>query len=240
MNKLLPRLAPAIGLAGLVVLGTSTALTKAQVLGDVVFGVVIAVTVGLIGGFLSSCVRRTFSMHRRRQLQARMERAALTRGYSLDDRNGVGREASVEERRFMDYIKTQRNVAENELLRFLPDNPREAKRLINHQRLYTLIAEDRDVFGGQPELSYRHLSKWVVIVEHWPRLGVSLTSDPSRMAVLERCSDVASLQEAIDVVAPGIRAISELFQVLQEGVPLSPVLERLVRFESSSLGRLSP
>lgn len=143
-----------------------------------------------------------------------------------------------EDRRLVEYIgeypekRQEREEAEAEIGRYLPANPRGAKRIINHGRLYALIAEDRGIFGGDPELTYRHLAKWILIVEHWPRLGAALTREPSRMEAIEDCSNVEALQGAIASTAPGVHATDELFQFLRDGIPLSPVLARLVRFEA--------
>jgi hypothetical protein len=52
------------------------------------------------------------------------------------------------------------------------------------------------------------------------------------MKVLEEASDSDALQKAVD--SADVRATDELFAVINEGVKLSPILERLVRFESSA------
>lgn len=139
---------------------------------------------------------------------------------------------ATEDLRLKEY-KTKRQEAENELQAYLPANPRRAKRLINHQRLYFQIAEDRGIFGGEPELSYHHLTKWVVIIEHWPRLGAALTRDPDRIKALEACADISSLQQELHLIDSGIHATNETLKVLTEDPNLSPVLDRLVRFEPS-------
>jgi len=141
-------------------------------------------------------------------------------------------EFTAEELRLKEY-SARREEAEQELMSFLPVNPRRAKRLVNHERLYALIAEDRGIFGGDPELTHRHLAKWVLIVEGWPRLGAALTRNPDGIAALERSGTLSELQAAIDTMVPMVRASDELLQVLHESVPLSPVLARLVRFESA-------
>jgi hypothetical protein len=137
---------------------------------------------------------------------------------------------AYEDLRLKEY-KTKRDEAEHELLPYLPANPRGAKRLINHERLYVQIAEDRGIFGGSPELTYRHLAKWVLIVEHWPRLGASLIRDPYKMKILENCVSVETLQTELDLIDPNIRATGEMLSVLGKAVPLSPILDRLVRFK---------
>jgi hypothetical protein len=139
--------------------------------------------------------------------------------------------SSTEIHRLEEY-DLSRDVTESEIAPYLPSNLRSAKRLVNHERLYALIGEYRGIFGGDPELTHRHLAKWVLIIEHWPRLGAALTREPAMMNALEEASNISELQTALDLISPGSRADDELFQVLQYGTSLSPVLARLVRFEA--------
>lgn len=148
-----------------------------------------------------------------------------------------GTGSSTEARRLREYDESSRETAENEFTAYLPPNLRFAKRLINHQRLYWLIGKYRNIFGGEPELTHRHLVKWVLIIENWPRLGAALTNHPAMITDLEHASDVAQLKEALARVAPGVKAGGELLEVLRHEPSLSPVLARLVRFESSATPR---
>jgi hypothetical protein len=145
-------------------------------------------------------------------------------------RNAEGSERAQAERRLIEY-SANRSEAERWLAPYLPANPRRAKRLINHERLYATIAEDRGVFGGDPELTHRHLAKWVLLVEHWPRLGAALVRGPVHIEALERATDVDELQAALTATVPGVYASTDLLQVLRDGISLAPVLPRLVRFE---------
>ncbi len=172
---------------------------------------------------------------RRRGLSARTSTVASDLDFNEDKESSQlasGPYRSSEEYRLALYRK-QSNEAENELVKYLPSNPRRAKQLINHQRLYARIAEDRKVFGGKPELTHHHLAKWVLIVEEWPRLGAVLTHDPSKMSALEESSTLDGLQKSIDNSAPGIRATDELLQILHNEITISPILARLVRFEAA-------
>jgi hypothetical protein len=135
-----------------------------------------------------------------------------------------------EEVRVANYVR-QRDAAERELAPYLSANPRRAKRLINHERLYARISEQRSIFGGDPELSYDHLDKWVLIVEDWPRLGAALTRDPEIIVQLETAQGIAFLQTALDAAIPGVKASEPLLKVIAKAPKLSPVLARLVRFE---------
>ena len=171
------------------------------------------------------------SQKRRRSLKARIN-FAPTGEVGENEAAKVSTSLSAEDLRLKEY-RTKRDEAEAELGRYLPANPRGAKRLINHERLYGQIAEDRHIFGGEPELTHRHLVKWVLIVEHWPRLAAALTLCPDEIRTLEDCADIQSLQEKLNSFDVNIRATSELLEVLSKAVPLSPILGRLVRFEPS-------
>ena len=166
------------------------------------------------------------SNYRRQNLKVRIGALEV----QLADGSDKLTNADIEDRRLAEYT-ARRDEAEKELAPYLPDNMRRAKRLINHERLYARIAEDRDIFGGNPELSHRHLAKWILIVEEWPRLGSALTRDPSKMTALEGAHDIPALQKVVNFA--GIRATDQLFNVLTNDVKLAPLLERLVRFESA-------
>jgi hypothetical protein len=188
--------------------------------------------VAVIGGV----VPIVWSQVRRRLLEVRIGGVEITFSEGKDDEparstRNLSKHAA-EDLRLVEY-KTKRDEAENELGPYLPANPRGAKRLINHERLYVQIAEDRGIFGGEPELTYRHLAKWVLIIEHWPRLGAALTRDPNKIETLESSTDIETLQQKLDLIAPNSRATDEMLTVLSKAIPLSPILARLVRFEPS-------
>ncbi len=143
-------------------------------------------------------------------------------------------EAKPEELVVARYI-VDRDAAERRLAPYLPANPRRAKRLINHERLYRQIGESCGIFGGAPKLTYDHMARWALIVEEWPRLVAALTRDPAIIEELEKAVDTGRLQEKLNAQVPGVKATGELFDLLcDEGVLLSPVLARLVRFEPCS------
>ena len=171
---------------------------------------------------------------RRKSLEARISGDADLPSEAADS-SELAEERSrlaAEDLRLKEY-KTKRDEAEYEFRPYLPANPRGAKRLINHERLYVQIAEDRNIFGGNPELTYRHLAKWVLIVEHWPRLGAALTREPDKIEILENCASIEALQEELKLIDPNIRATDQMFRVFSVAIPLSPILGRLVRFEPS-------
>jgi hypothetical protein len=207
----------------------------------VILPVLLAVLYPLRAG-IEAVIARVYTSIRRRLLEDRIskieiqvdERRIKLTGMSTETIERVWMElgltdnVSAEDLRLAEY-SIQRDQAEKEIAAYLPDNPRRAKRLINHERLYARIAEDRGIFGGSPELSHRHLAKWVLIIEAWPRLGAALTRDPSQMEALELTSDIQELQSALAFI--GMQPTEQLFKVLHEGVRLSPILERLVRFD---------
>jgi hypothetical protein len=182
---------------------------------------------------------------RRRQLHARIsiqidgDRLELDHASSeqieqlvqaFQERHSEDSEQAQAEQRLIEY-SANRSEAERWLAPYLPANPRRAKRLLNHERLYATIAGYRGVFGGDPELTHRHLAKWVLIVEHWPRLGAALVRSPVHIQTLERATNVDELQAALTATVPGVYASTDLLQVLRDGIPLTTVLPRLVRFE---------
>jgi len=186
-----------------------------------------AAALGILAATAVTWVSAATSRARRRRLANRIEDE-----WRDEDTSSAAAQLTTEEVRLKEY-SARREEAEHELISHLPLNPRRAKRLVNHERLYALIAEDRGIFGGEPGLTHRHLAKWVLIVEGWPRLGAALTRDPAAMAALERSETASELQAALDTIVQGVRASDELLQVVHEGVPLWPVLARLVRFESA-------
>jgi hypothetical protein len=190
--------------------------------------------VGIIGAVVG-VVETWRSRYRRRRLEARIASAEDVAAFEEEDREFFA--LGTEDRRLLRY-RAERDEAEKELGPYLPANPRQAKRIINHERLYALIAEDRGIFGGNPELTHRHLAKWVLILEHWPRLGAALTREPAKMQEIEECLTVEMLGQVIDSLISGTQVTDELFQFLRGGVPLSSILDRLVRFEPSAVDDL--
>ena len=189
----------------------------------------------IVGGATlgSPILSRIRSSYRRRQLNVRTGTSRMDEAddnYKDDSKLlDPSQYRSAEEYRLALY-RRQGHQAENEISAYLPANPRRAKRLINHQRLYARIAEDRGVFGGEPELTHLHLAKWVLIIEEWPRLGAALTLDPSWIEILEESSTLGTLRESIDAIAPGVGVTDELLRVLHGEIRLSPIFVRLVRF----------
>jgi hypothetical protein len=224
--------------------GNIYSLVLAGALVLVAVGIASHIAIVVIGGLALSAysIWAIVTYHLNRSRDEKRRRSLEARISGDDDLSSEAPESSelaearsrlaAEDLRLKEY-KTKRDEAEDELRPYLPANPRGAKRLINHERLYVQIAEDRNIFGGDPELTYRHLAKWVLIVEHWPRLGAALTREPDKIEILENCASVEALQEELKLIDPNIRATDQMLRVFSKAIPLSPILGRLVRFEPS-------
>lgn len=66
--------------------------------------------------------------------------------------------------------------AEAEIAQHLPALPRGVKRLIHQLRILFVIADEKHMFGGLPELQSKHVAKWAVLLERWPELGSARSS----------------------------------------------------------------
>jgi hypothetical protein len=53
------------------------------------------------------------------------------------------------------------------------------------------------------------------------------------MKMLETAEDIAGLQQVLDARVPGVKATDDLFKVMCVDGHLSPVLARVVRFETA-------
>jgi hypothetical protein len=128
-----------------------------------------------------------------------------------------------------------RGEAAAEVKRYLPPNPRTAKRMMNHLSLARAIAEERGVFTDGT-VTHQHLGKWVGISEQWPQFAAALSVTPSRIYALEAAESVAELQELVDALAPGTPDVAALYERLGDHLPLASVLDRLVRYEGAPAG----
>ena len=129
--------------------------------------------------------------------------------------------------------------AEDEITRYLQPSPRHAKRLLNRLRLRLYVAHERRVFGGEPELTARHLGKLAVLCERWLELAETLTAHPELMADLE--SSIAQRSTTANVSNGGPKHLAEgsmddpdLRAFLQSETKLAPIMERLIHFEPAS------
>jgi hypothetical protein len=123
-----------------------------------------------------------------------------------------------------------RTEAESEIKEYLPALPRSAKRLFNHLRVLLVIAEQKQMFGGQPELQAKHLARWAVLLERWPEVASALTANPGRLAELEAATDIEELSTLLGAALPASLASQDLLGFLNTA-ELAPVAGRLVHFQ---------
>ena len=121
------------------------------------------------------------------------------------------------------------------ILSYPPALARGAKRMINHARLLTRIARERDVFGGAPEVTPAHLGKWIVLSERWPQLADRVLGDPNVMTELETRMKDSGVAAALATLEIPVTASDELDRLVRTEPTLGPVIERLVRFEPATL-----
>ncbi len=189
------------------------------------WGTTILITVGIVIAFFPF-IPLLVSAKRRRRIAG--ELSDLRRGEA--DNGGRHR---VELRRLDQFQAFAQRTTEIEqaLSAYMPNNMRQAKRLSNHLRLTALIAYQRGLFEPGSLIDIRHVAKWAVLCERWPRLGATLTATPDRLAVLESATNVETLRAQLTEVRLTIEHVDDLFAILRESPALSPVIVGLVRFE---------
>jgi hypothetical protein len=123
----------------------------------------------------------------------------------------------------------------NEVLKYPAVLPRGAKRMLNHARLMTQIARDREIFGGDPKLTPEHLGEWIVLAERWPQIAQRVSAQPLVMTQLE---DAENERVVATILAnhglPMPTAPDDLIALLHRDPRLSEVIMRLVHFEPAA------
>ncbi len=109
--------------------------------------------------------------------------------------------------------------------RYPPRFPRGAKRMLNHARLLTKIAREREMFGGVPELTPAHLGKWIVLRERFPQLVEQIASRHAALAEREELSE-PSIKQLV-----GNQCSWELTRLMEEPPQLALLVERLIYFQ---------
>ena len=133
------------------------------------------------------------------------------------------------------YLTEQSNEVkqvEAVITQYPPALPRSAKRMLNHARLLTRIARDRDLFVG--DLTAAHLGKWIVLNERWRSVAEAVTRDEELMARLEAAAAADGGPPAAVAEQAGIAgdaAWSEVKPLLASRPPLRDVVQRLVRLD---------
>jgi len=107
--------------------------------------------------------------------------------------------------------------------RYPPRFPRGAKRMLNHARLLTKIAREREMFGGKPDLTPAHLGKWIVIGERWPTFAQQVVLQPQTI------SEVENHGPGGEPLA-GVPAEPDFAEVMKADPGLAEVVERLIYF----------
>jgi len=123
----------------------------------------------------------------------------------------------------------------NEVLTYPAVLPRGAKRMLNHARLMTQIARDREIFGGAPKLTPEHLGEWIVLAERWPQIAQGVCARPLVMMQLEDADNEAAVAEILAAHGlPMPAAPDDLIALLHHEPRLSEVVTRLVHFEPAA------
>jgi hypothetical protein len=123
----------------------------------------------------------------------------------------------------------------NEVLKYPAALPRGAKRMLNHARLMTQIARDREIFGGAPRLTPEHLGEWIVLAERWPQIAQRVSAQPLVMTQLEDAHNEAAVAEILAAHGlPMPTAPDDLIALLHADPRLSEVVTRLVHFEPAA------
>ena len=136
-------------------------------------------------------------------------------------------------RRFERFITDDsilRQQAESEILKFLPEVPRSAKRLANHLRLLLGVASQRNMLGGSPALEATHLGKWAVLLERWPELGFAIRADPTLLAKIEKKANDSSeeLTNLVQATSAATTDLPDVVEFFKSEPTLAAVVVRLI------------
>ena len=215
---------------------TSRSALLSTVLDAAALGSIAAALLALGVGFW-----RRRSRQRRREVEQRVE-AALESGESSD---GLGDSLSesvpgddtqsivdrVAERVYTVRLSEIETV-EAFIQSYPPRFPRGAKRMLNHARLLTKIAREREMFGGDPELTPDHLGKWIVLGERWPRLAEEIAARHATIRSEADLLDMLRLEHA--------PSDQQLTKLLGEPPELHGVVGRLIYFVPASTSKMPP
>ena len=143
--------------------------------------------------------------------------------------------------RFITDDSVLRQQAESEILRFLPQVPRSAKRLANHLRLLLAVAYWRNMLGGAPQLRAAHLGKWMVLLERWPELGFAVRANPSLLANIEKMvrDNPKGLADIDQLSSLGDAELSDATAFFQSRPTLASVAMRLIYCLPASARKLA-
>jgi hypothetical protein len=102
--------------------------------------------------------------------------------------------------------------------------------LVNHARLLTKIAREREMFGGSPELTPDHLGKWIVLCERWPHVASEISKQAPAL------TDGTPLDEwmAQRIGGDWQQREPDLSRLLTAEPRLGDMLDRLIYFRPAS------
>jgi hypothetical protein len=189
-------------------------------------------------------------------LSERMRRKRLAQARELIDRGLLDDDSDAEIDRLLaesspSLTTDERNAIrkERELLRIMNDErmlreahaevyehvspyPRSAKRFLNHVRVLAAVGRARGALGGTPELSVRHIARWVALKERWPLTAAAMLRRPERIALLEqRAREGHSLHPLLEACCAETWDAAALSELLRSGsVRLADVDQRLMHF----------
>lgn len=105
----------------------------------------------------------------------------------------VDRERIVRQRLIRNVVATESDLwqaAAGEVSMYVPEYPRQAKRLVNKLRLLLSIAQDRELFKDvsvtDARMRAQAIGKWTVMWERWPELAERATKTPAALKELEQ------------------------------------------------------
>ena len=130
--------------------------------------------------------------------------------------------------------------ASKEIIAYLPRLPRSAKRMSNHLRVLLVVAYEREMLGGSPEMTAGHIGKWVVLNERWPEMARVLKLEPTRLRELEDITAVRELQAKLTESGIDEPASDELLRFLHMEPDLGELLPRLVHLEPATMADPTP
>ncbi len=133
----------------------------------------------------------------------------------------------------VDYAEELTPV-EDVILCYPPPLPRAAKRMLNHARLLTRIARDRQLFGGDPELVPAHLGKWIVLQERWPTFAAAVLDRPRLLNSCEQDTHPASIGTSLSSWSAKLPHGDAFRELIASDPPLGEVIERLIHFEPAT------
>lgn len=200
--------------------------------------VLVTIAIGLAFIALVANLLRLRDRRRRRDVRRRVESVLTGEGNApTEHTESLVRAAAGEEKleayagQVAESLRTVRSPEVEAVEAFIAEHPprfpRSAKRMLNHARLLTKIARDREMFGGSPALTPDHLGKWIVLGERWPELAELIGDRPPTAGDDRGLLDLYIAPEG----ANANTVDRELDDLLKAPPELTPVIDRLIHFK---------